>query len=87
MEHGTPSIAWDIPGCNEQIVDGLTGSLVKFGDISAMAKATEQLLDNSDKYEKASDASRERFKQHDVVDYAPRLLKVLEQSLADKNSR
>ena len=87
MEHGTPSIAWDIPGCNEQIVDGLTGSLVEFGNLTALAQASERLLEDPGEYEKASKASVERFERHSIIDYAPRLMKVLEQALAKKKSR
>jgi len=56
MEHGTPSVAWNIPDCNEQIFDSLTGSLVEFGNIAALAQATEQLLENAKEYENASNA-------------------------------
>jgi glycosyltransferase involved in cell wall biosynthesis len=87
MEHGTPSVAWNIPGCNEQIVDGLTGSLVELGNIAALAQATEELLENAKEYENSSNASVERFKRHSLTDYAPRLMKVLEYALANKNGR
>lgn len=81
MEHRTPSIAWDIPGCNEQIIDGLTGSLIQFGNIIELAQATERILEDPVLYENLSKASAERFKRHKVADYAPRLIKVLQQSL------
>lgn len=84
MEFGVPSVAWDIPGCNEQIVDGVTGSLVKFGDITALAVATENLLDNQLIYDRASAASLERFKRHNVSDYAPRLLQAYDVALRKK---
>lgn len=87
LEYGTPSIAWDIPGCNEQIVDGVTGSLIEFGNLTAMAQATEHLLENPTEYEKASNASVERFRRHSIADYAPRLMKVLEQKFKNGKHR
>ena len=84
MEFGVPAVAWDIPGCNEQIVDGLNGSLLEFGDIDALADATERLLDTKAVYDQASAASVERFKRHDISDYAPRMMRAYRDAIAKR---
>ncbi|HET6965639.1 MAG TPA: glycosyltransferase family 4 protein [Acidimicrobiales bacterium] len=43
---GTPIVAYDIDWHGEFIASGKNGVLVPFGDVTAMAKATEQLLDD-----------------------------------------
>ena len=83
MEFGLPAVAWDIPGCNELIVDGSTGALPEFGDVTAAANAIEELLDNPAAYEKSSAATVERFNErHKISEYAPRLMRIYKEAMA-----
>lgn len=83
MEFEVPSIAWDIPGCDELIVDGQTGSLINFGDLTSMADAIEKLLDDPAEYQKASAAALKRFDRYSVDDYAPRIMRAVRDRLPE----
>ena len=41
---GTPTIASDVPGLRDSVVDGRTGFLVPHGDVEALARRIEELL-------------------------------------------
>ncbi|SVD67867.1 uncharacterized protein METZ01_LOCUS420721, partial [marine metagenome] len=45
---GTPSVASDSPGLRESVRDGETGTLVRHGDVSALAGALRELLKDKD---------------------------------------
>jgi glycosyltransferase involved in cell wall biosynthesis len=47
---GTPVIAYDVSGCRDSIKNGITGVLVKFGDISNMAYQVIKLVNDSNRY-------------------------------------
>lgn len=52
---GTPSIAYDVPGLRDSIMDGKTGVLVKEnGNVEMLAEATIDILENKDLREKLS---------------------------------
>jgi glycosyltransferase involved in cell wall biosynthesis len=84
MEFGVPSIAWDIPGCNELVVDGQTGSLLRFGDLEGFADSIETLLEQHDLYKEASTAANDRFSRFSVDDYAPRIVSAVDDHLAER---
>ena len=42
--HGIPQVAFDLPGLQDQLIDGETGILVPFGDTGAFADAAAGLL-------------------------------------------
>ena len=44
--HGVPQVAFDLPGLDDQIIDGETGFLVPFGDTQAFANRLVHLLTN-----------------------------------------
>ncbi|MGI0016271.1 MAG: glycosyltransferase, partial [Nitrososphaera sp.] len=41
---GTPVVGYDVPGLQDSIIDGRTGTLVRLGDVEAMANASITLL-------------------------------------------
>ena len=43
---GVPTVAYDVPGIQESVVDGETGLLVPDGDDIAFASAVKQILDH-----------------------------------------
>lgn len=45
---GIPTVAFDVPGVREVVEDGVTGYLVPFGDVDAMAQKTHYLIQNPD---------------------------------------
>jgi glycosyltransferase involved in cell wall biosynthesis len=45
---GTPTIASDVPGLRDSVVDGLTGFLVPHGDVEALSRRIEELLGDED---------------------------------------
>lgn len=56
---GRPMIATDAPGCREVVIPGRTGSLVPFGDESALADAIADLIDSPDKRARYGSAARQ----------------------------
>ena len=43
MACGLPVVAWDIRGCRDLVIDGMTGFLVPFGDVDGMCSRLDQL--------------------------------------------
>ena len=46
MAVGVPVVAYDIPGVDQLVEDGVTGLLVPHGDVSALVEACNKLLDD-----------------------------------------
>jgi glycosyltransferase involved in cell wall biosynthesis len=46
MAHARPVVAFDVGGVREWLVPGVTGCLVRRGDISGLARAVHSLMDN-----------------------------------------
>ena len=85
LEFGLPTVAWDIPGCNELITDGKNGSLVKFGDVESAADEIARYLEDQGTYDRASNAARKQFEEnHDNADYSRRVIDVLKKAIAEK---
>lgn len=57
---GRPTIATNIPGMSELVIDGETGLLVETGDIDGMAQAMAYLLDHPDVAANMGQAARKR---------------------------
>ena len=55
---GVPAVAFDVPGCREAIVDGVTGVLVKERSAKALAAAIATLLLNDDSRRALAGAAR-----------------------------
>jgi glycosyltransferase involved in cell wall biosynthesis len=45
---GRPMVATDVPGCREVVIDGETGLLAPLGDVQALAKALETLVESEE---------------------------------------
>ncbi len=58
--HGIPSIATDMPGVDEAVLDRKTGILVKDGDIAALAFAVYRLATNEGERRRLGEAARTR---------------------------
>lgn len=43
---GLPTVAFDVPGVREVVQTGVTGYLVPFGDVKALARKVKYLIDN-----------------------------------------
>jgi glycosyltransferase involved in cell wall biosynthesis len=56
---GRAMIATDVPGCRDVVRNGTTGILVPLGDVSAMARAIEQLADDPGLVERMGKNARE----------------------------
>jgi glycosyltransferase involved in cell wall biosynthesis len=58
--HGVPSVATDMPGVDEAVLDGVTGILVPDGDIAALADALAALADDRERRFRMGEAARAR---------------------------
>lgn len=61
MALGKPVVSTDISGIGEAVIDGVTGSLVPPGDISALADAIADLLNRPETRSKMGEAGRRRI--------------------------
>jgi len=57
---GTPSIAYDVPGLRDTIVDGKTGMLVKSGDINSLSQCLSRLLADKGRIKSLGDEALKR---------------------------
>jgi L-malate glycosyltransferase len=64
MAAGKPSVAFDVGGASEVIVDGETGFLTPPGDAEALADALERLRDDAALRERMGRAGRRRAEAH-----------------------
>ncbi|WP_162786730.1 glycosyltransferase family 4 protein [Janibacter anophelis] len=68
--HGVPTIASDVTGCRDAIVDGSTGVLVPHDDVHALAAAMTRAVDNPDRTRamgaRARDRVQQEFERHHV---------------------
>jgi len=64
MAYGRPIVATDIPGTRDMIVPGKTGFLFPVGDRAALARLTQQLLENPDLAKAIGRAARQFVAQH-----------------------
>ena len=46
---GTPTIASDVPGLRDSVVNGRTGFLVPHGDVEILSRRIEELLEDEEK--------------------------------------
>jgi len=61
---GTPTIASDVPGLRDSVVDGQTGLLVPHGDVETLSRRIEELLGDEEKLARLGSGARrfaERF--------------------------
>jgi len=61
---GTPTIASDVPGLRDSVVDGQTGFLVPHGDVEMLSRRIEELLEDEEKRKRLGVGARsfaERF--------------------------
>ena len=56
---GTPTIASDVPGLRDSVVDGQTGFLVPHGDVEALSRRIEELLGDEDQRARLGRGARE----------------------------
>ncbi len=77
---GTPAVAYDVPGLRDSVVDGVTGILVRDGDIAALANAVVRLLvDDEERWRMARNARRyaEALDWGRVTDWFSRVLSLV----------
>jgi glycosyltransferase involved in cell wall biosynthesis len=56
--HGLPQVAFDLPGLNDQVIEGKTGHLVPFGDTEAFAARLIHLLKTPERAQAMGRAAR-----------------------------
>lgn len=61
---GCPVVAFNVPGIRDSVVEGETGLLVKFGNVTAMAKALLDLSSNQEMLVRMSESAIRRSKEY-----------------------
>lgn len=74
---GTPTVAFDVPGLRDSIVDGKTGVLDKRGTIETMTKEIIDLINNSERYQKMQDEAFKWSKNFSWQDSSKKSLDLL----------
>ena len=74
LEFGLPCIAWDIPGVNEDVHDGLTGKVSPFGNHKHVADSIQSILENPVELHRLSNGANIKFSDHSISDYAGKIL-------------
>ncbi|MEC9293669.1 MAG: glycosyltransferase family 4 protein [Chloroflexota bacterium] len=74
LEFGLPCVAWDIPGVNEDVYDGVTGKVSPFGNHNHVADAIQTILKNSVELTRLSNGASMKFREHSILDYAGKIL-------------
>ncbi len=64
MRHGLPSASFDVGGIPEVVVQGETGLLVPFGDVSRLSDAIVALAEDSPRREEMGNKARARAEAH-----------------------
>jgi type III pantothenate kinase len=83
MTAGRPVVASDVNGTRDQIIDGLTGSLVPPGDIPALRGALAALVKDPERAAAMGRAGRERVEQEfSAPIVVPRLVDLLNRAIA-----
>jgi glycosyltransferase involved in cell wall biosynthesis len=70
---GLPVVASDAPGLRDSVRDGVTGTLVPYGDADAFARSVLHLLNDDAMWQRYSEAAREwagRFRWADCVEHS-----------------
>lgn len=75
--HGVPSVAYDVPGLRDAVVDGQTGVLTA-PTSGAMARAALSLLDDPARWDRLSAAGAARAREYTWARAATSLLQVIE---------
>lgn len=81
---GTPSLASDAPGLRESVVDGETGRLVPYGDVTAWADAIAGLAARPERVEEMGAAALRFAAQFTWEDTARRIESVLHSAAATR---
>lgn len=82
MACGLPVVATDIRGCREEVVDGVTGHLVPVGDVAALARALQILLQDPGKARSMGQAGQRRaLEQFDERLVLDRQMRVYQQQM------
>jgi len=55
---GTPTIASDVPGLRDSVVDGRSGFLVPHGDVEILSRRIEELLEDDEKRARMGQGAR-----------------------------
>ena len=63
MVTGLPVVAYDIRGCNDLVIDGETGFLVPFGDVSGLTDKLTWLAQHPDERRHMGEAGRKRIEE------------------------
>lgn len=82
---GTPVVCANSPGLREVVADGNTGFLYPYGDINALATKIIELLDDDEKWQKFSSATKKWSSKFSWDNAAEKLEKILNLEVKNRN--
>ena len=68
MAVGLPVVAYDIRGCNDLVVDGVTAFLVPLGDVASLVKKLAWLATHHQERQQLGEAGRKRIEETFALD-------------------
>jgi len=74
LEFGLPCVAWDIPGVNEDVYEGLTGRVSPFGNFNHVADSIQKILENPIEMGRFANQATNKFSEHSIQNYAGKIL-------------
>ena len=74
MAFGKPVVACNYGGTPEVVADGVTGILLEYGDVDALADRLIQLLGDEDLRRNMGEAGRQRVEEHYTFEHFRRRL-------------
>ncbi len=87
MAAGLPVVAYDIRGCNDLVIEGVTGFLVPMGDLSAMRNKLEWLAEHPQERRDMGAAGRKRIEETFALDKVLPQMRIIYQNELERKTR
>ena len=81
----TPSVAFDVPGLRDSIIDGKTGIIDKKNSKSSMASEIVDLLNNKNRYQKMKNKAKEWGKEFSWNEATDKSINLINKILSGTN--
>lgn len=87
MAAGLPVVAYDIRGCNDLMVDGVTGFLVPMGNVTDLTAKLEWLAEHPQERRDMGAAGRKRIEETFALDKVLPQMRIIYQNELERKTR